>query len=85
MTLQYCTQIGYQLIKCLGAQKNAFSQRIIPLNCSKLHQELMSHPKGGEGAFNYVETALAKVLKCCDHMDMARGKYPCGSLPAYKS
>ncbi len=27
-------------------------------------QELMSHPKEGEGAFNYVETALAKVLKC---------------------
>ncbi len=25
-------------------------------------QELMSHPKGGEGAFNYVVTALSKVL-----------------------
>ncbi len=31
-----------------------------------LHQELMSHPKGGEGASNTVEMALAKVLKCCD-------------------
>ncbi len=27
-----------------------------------LRQELMSHPKGGEGAFNYVVTALSKVL-----------------------
>ncbi len=27
-----------------------------------LYQELMSHPKGGEGAFNYVVTALSKVL-----------------------
>ncbi len=26
------------------------------------YQELMSHPKGGEGAFNYVVTALSKVL-----------------------
>ncbi len=25
-------------------------------------QELMNHPKGGEGAFNYVVTALSKVL-----------------------
>ncbi len=25
-------------------------------------QELMSHPKGGKGAFNYVVTALSKVL-----------------------
>ncbi len=25
-------------------------------------QELMSHPKGGEGAFNYIVTALSKVL-----------------------
>ncbi len=25
-------------------------------------QELMSHPKGGEGAFNYVVTASSKVL-----------------------
>ncbi len=24
----------------------------------------MSHPKGGKGAFNYVVTALSKVLKC---------------------
>ncbi len=26
------------------------------------YQELMSHPKGGEGAFNYVVTELSKVL-----------------------
>ncbi len=26
------------------------------------YQELMSHPKSGEGAFNYVVTALSKVL-----------------------
>ncbi len=26
------------------------------------YQELMSHLKGGEGAFNYVVTALSKVL-----------------------
>ncbi len=26
------------------------------------YQELMSHPKGGEGAFNYVVMALSKVL-----------------------
>ncbi len=25
----------------------------------------MSHPKGGEGAFNYVVTALSKVLAVC--------------------
>ncbi len=30
------------------------------------YQELMSHPKGGEGAFNYVVTALSKVqCTCC--------------------
>ncbi len=28
----------------------------------RLYQGLMSHPKGGEGAFNYVVTALSKVL-----------------------
>ncbi len=32
------------------------------LNPYKFWQELMSHPKGGEGAFNYVVTALSKVL-----------------------
>ncbi len=26
------------------------------------YQELMSHPKGGKGAVNYVVTALSKVL-----------------------
>ncbi len=29
---------------------------------NQYRQELMSHPKGGEGAFNYVVTALSKVL-----------------------
>ncbi len=29
---------------------------------SMYYQELMSHPKDGEGAFNYVVTALSKVL-----------------------
>ncbi len=29
---------------------------------SLFNQELMSHPKGGEGAFNYVVTASSKVL-----------------------
>ncbi len=28
----------------------------------------MSHPKGGEGASNTIDMALAKVLKCCDHL-----------------
>ncbi len=39
--------------------------KLTPLFSSKLgigRQELMSHPKGGEGAFNYVVTALSKVL-----------------------
>ncbi len=31
-------------------------------------QELMSHLKGGEGAYNTIDMALAKVLKCCDRV-----------------
>ncbi len=43
------------------------------------YQELMSHPKGGEGAFNYVVTALSKVLNCCAHVRQ-EGNPLCGSL-----
>ncbi len=34
----------------------------ISLPPGRYRQELTSHPKGGEGAFNYVVTALSKVL-----------------------
>ncbi len=46
------------------------------------NQELMSHMKGGEGAFNYVETVLAKVCKCCDHV-WQEGNTLCGSLQVW--
>ncbi len=42
------TRINYENVSLVGG--------------CKFHQELMSHPKGGEGAFNYVVTALSKVL-----------------------
>ncbi len=37
-------------------------------NTHLYYQVLMSHAKGGEGASNTVEMALAKVLMCCDHL-----------------
>ncbi len=59
------------------ASHHCLHQAVHPSLC-KCNQELMSHPKGGEGAFNYV-TALSKVLNCCAHVRQ-EGNPPCGSL-----
>ncbi len=58
LTIVSSTKTDYSISKTISFH---WQSTIISLvyHC---YQELMSHPKGGEGAFNYVVTALSKVL-----------------------